>query len=95
MTEEPRLEVYESGDRTGYLTASGDAEYTGENSYVAGVFDRYEGGYFVTYHEDVESPFGSVTKAERVTGEELFEAVRARLDPLDLDVRIVSADSDE
>lgn len=93
MTEEPRLEVYENGDRTGYLTASGDAEYTGENSYVADVFDRFEGGYFITYHEDVDSPFESVTKSERVTGEDLFEAVQARVDPL-VDVRIVSADTD-
>ncbi len=88
------MEVYENGDRTGYLTASGDAEYTGENSYVAGVLDRYEGGYFITHHEEVDSPFESVTKAERVTGEDLFEAVKARLDPLDLDVRIVSSDTD-
>lgn len=92
MTEKPRLEVYENGDRIGYLTASGEAEYTGENGYVADVFDRFEGGYVVTYQDEGEFPFESVTKARRVTGEELFEAVEARLEPLDFDVRIVHPD---
>lgn len=95
MTQETRLEVYDNGDRIGYLTESGTAEYTGKDSYVADVFDRYEGGDIVTYSADVDSPFESVTKTKHVTGKELFEAVQARLEPLDLDVRIVSPDTDE
>lgn len=86
MSEEPRLVVFEDGDRTGSITASGDVEYGGGDEYVEMILERFEGGAVEvtrTAETDEDSPFRAGTEARTTSGDQLFEQVRSRLAPLD------------
>lgn len=86
MSEEPRLVVFEDGARTGSITASGDVEYDGDSDLVEMILERFEGGAVEvtrTAEPDDDTPFRAGTEARTTSGDQLFEQVRARLDPLD------------
>lgn len=91
MTSDHTLVVIEDGERTGHITADGEIGYTGDTDYVQMVLERFEGGEIVTYRTgDSEGPFRAGVEADRNTGEELFESVRARLAPLP-DIEVVES----
>lgn len=88
--QDATLVIYEDGTRTGHITAEGSIGYTGSNSYVEMVLERFEGGGIYTYSTgSSDGPFGSGTAVESTRGEQLFDSVRARLDPVpDIEVRV-------
>lgn len=84
------LVIYEDSSRTGHITTDGSIGYTGSNSYVEMVLEHFEGGenYIYSYRSS-DSGFRSGTHVDSTNGEELFDSVRARLDPLpDIELQI-------
>lgn len=81
--QDATLVIYEDGTRTGHITADGSIGYTGSNSYVEMILGHFEGGETYVYSTgDSDGPFAPGTVAESSHGEQLFDSVRARLDPL-------------
>lgn len=77
------LVIYEDGERTGHITANGSIGYTGSNSYIEMVLEHFEGGEIYTYSTgSSDGPFKPGTEVESTNGEQLFDSVRARLNPL-------------
>ncbi len=90
------LVIYEDGTQTGHITAAGAIGYTGSNSYVEQVLDHFEGGETYVYSTGTsDGPFRPGTVVESSHGEELFDSVQARLDPLpDVEVCIETNSTD-
>jgi len=77
------LVIFENGERTGHITADGSIGYLGENDYIEGVLEHFEGGrIYIRPTADSHEVFGTGSVAERSSGEDLFAAVEARLEPL-------------
>jgi hypothetical protein len=77
------LVIYEDGERTGHITADGLVGYVGDNTYISDVLDHSEGGrVYVRPAEETDEIFGTASVAERSEGEDLFDAVRGRIEPL-------------
>ncbi len=95
--QDTALVIYEDGTRTGHITADGSIGYTGSNSYVEMVLEALEGGQTcVSRVEASEGAFKPGTVVESTQGEELFDSVRARLDPLpDIELHTETISVDE
>lgn len=95
--QDATLVIYEDGTRTGHITADGSIGYTGTNSYVEMVLEHFEGGETYTYSTGAsDGPFAPGTVVESSHGEQLFDSVRARLDPLpDIELHLETGSGSE
>lgn len=95
--QDTALVIYEDGTRTGHITAGGSIGYTGSDSFIEMILETFEGGQTcVSSTGTSDGPFRAGTVVESTQGEELFDSVRARLDPLpDVEVHIETISVDD